>query len=225
MKKLFYGLLAAATTAATVVIPALADPDIPKWKTLNSMGCMMLRECTEGVIKINSIADIEKYYGPNYNSAPIRNEFNAIIKHLNTIGVEVFLADQKYFPPLNRGVYNTQGNKFFLNDSYMDKPGTLMAVTRHEGWHVAQDCMAAGVENNFIAVIYDDDQIPQFYRDMAERNYPESVRPWEQGALWAGHTADVTEEALAVCASGTPMWEVYNPTPMTLEWLEKEGHI
>ena len=222
MKKLFYGLIASLALSAPVVGSELI---VNGWRSYDSMGCMMLRECTDGVVKIKTIEDIRSYYGgrPNYDA--VASEFNRILAHLDTIGVEVFLADEKYFPPLNRGVYHTHGNKFFLNDSYMDRPGTLMAVTRHEGWHVAQDCMAAGVDNKFIAVIYDDNKIPFFYRDLAERTYPEPARPWEQGALWAGHTADVTEEALAVCASGEPMWETYEPTPLTRQWLLDQGHI
>lgn len=222
MKKLFYGLIASLTLSA----PVLADSSLVNgWRTYDSMGCMLLRECTDGVIKITSIEDVKSYYNGRPNYDRIVSEFNQILAHLDEIGVEVFLADEKYFPPLNRGVYHTHGNKFFLNDSYMDNPGTLIAVTRHEGWHVAQDCMAAGVDNNFIAVIYDDDKIPFFYRDMAERNYPGPARPWEQGALWAGHTEGVTEQALAVCSSGTPMWEVYEPTPLTRQWLLDQGHI
>ena len=222
MKKLFYGLIASLALSAPVVGSELITQG---WKTYDSMGCMMLRECTDGVVKVRSIADVKAYYNgvPNYDR--VAGEFNQILAHLDEIGVEVFLADEKYFPPLNRGVYHTHENKFFLNDSYMDRPGTLMAVTRHEGWHVAQDCMAAGVENNFIAVIYDDDKIPAFYQDMAERNYPPLARPWEQGALWAGHTEGVTEQALAVCASGRPMWETYEPTPLTRQWLFDQGHI
>lgn len=223
MKKLFYGLIATLSLSS----PVIADQDLVRgWNTNSSMGCMMLRECTEGVVKIKNVQDVKKYYNDVYlNYDAVADELNSILALLDSIGVEVFLADEKYFPPFNRGVYHTHGNKFFLNASYMKTPGTLMAVVRHEGWHVAQDCMAAGVDNNFIAVIYDDHQIPQFYRDMAERTYPEPARPWEQEALWAGHQSDVTLQALQACAAPAPMWDVYEPTPMTREWLIREGHL
>ena len=34
----------------------------------------------------------------------------------------------------------------------------------------------------------------------------------------------MTAEALEVCAAG-PMWEVYKPTPLTLQWLKKNGYV
>ena len=222
MKKLFYGLIASLALSAPVVGSELITKG---WRTNDSLGCMLLRECTDGVVKINSIADVKAYYDGLFDYDTIGPEFNKILAHLDAIGVEVFLAPEKYFPPMNRGVYHAKQNKFFLNDDYMTREGALMATVRHEGWHVAQDCMAAGVENTFLAVIYDDDQIPYYYREMAERRYPPSARPWEQEAIWAGYTANVTEQALAACASDRPMWETYEPTPMTREWLVNEGHI
>ena len=47
----------------------------------------------------------------------------------------VFLADMRYFPVGHRGVYHTVGNNFFLNVAHMHRPGTMMSVMRHEGWH------------------------------------------------------------------------------------------
>jgi len=220
MKKIIMSLLAAVTMSA----PALADPQLTKgFNTMDSMGCMLLQECTDGVEEVFSINDIAyKYPAGDYNI--VADEFNRMLVALNQVGVKVFLADQKYFPTMHRGVYHTVGNNFFLNERYMDSPATLMMVMRHEGWHAAQDCMAGTIENSLIAIIKPEDEVPMIWRVLAERTYPESAVPWEAEAQWAGRTENMTMDALAACAGGA-MWEVYDPTPLTREYLEKEGYI
>ena len=52
---------------------------------------------------------------------------------------------------------------------------------------------------------------------------PSSI-PWEAEATWAGKTEGMTMKALQACAAGN-MWEVYKPTPLTEQWLRKEGYI
>ena len=136
----------------------------------------------------------------------------------------MFLADAKYFPHTHRGVYHTVGNNFFLNRKYMGKPGVLMQVMRHEGWHAAQDCMAGTIDNSLIAIILPEDDVPMIWRVMAERTYPEHAVPWEAEAGWAGRTENMTKDALAACATGK-MWEIYEPTPLTRKYLEDNGYI
>ena len=143
---------------------------------------------------------------------------------LNRVGVNVFLADQKYFPIGHRGVYHTVGNNFFLNKNHMGRPHILMSVMRHEGWHAAQDCMAGSIENSLIAIIKPEDEVPMVWRVLAKRTYPPHAVPWEAEASWAGKTEGMTMKALEACATGK-MWEVYEPTPLTREYLEKEGFI
>ena len=107
----------------------------------------------------------------------------------------------------------------------MGKPGTLMMVMRHEGWHAAQDCMAGTINNSMIAIIMDEDKVPKIWQEIATDTYrfqPGAI-PWEKEAFWAGKTENMTMNALAACARGN-MWEVYPPTPMTNEWLEKNGY-
>ena len=202
----------------------MAEPIDPEdYKTPHAMGCMMVLDCTDGVVEVTSLADVEEFYGTSYSAIP-REEFDDIVKLSNEVGVKVYLAPGKYFPAGHRGVYYTLGNDFFLNQDYMDKPGTLMSVLRHEGWHAVQDCMAGGIENNYMGVLYTNDEVPEFYRELAERTYPSSVVPWEQEAGWAGRTEGMTRTALAACAAG-PMWESIEPTPMTTEWLEENGYL
>ena len=203
--------------------PVMADPEVKGWRTYDSMGCMLLGECTDDIQQVKSIRDIQKYY-PRDNYGDVASEFDSILRALDLIGVKVFLADEKYFPPGHRGVYHTVSNNFFLNTDFMNEQGVLMSVMRHEGWHAAQDCMAGTIDNSMIAIIKPEDSIPQFWRDMAQRIYPESAVPWEAEASWAGRTEAVTAKALDACATGK-MWEVYEPTPMTREWLVENGFI
>jgi hypothetical protein len=147
-----------------------------------------------------------------------------MLHSLNQVGVNVFLADSKYFPHGHRGVYHTVSNNFFLNKDFMGKPNVLMMVMRHEGWHAAQDCMAGTIDNSLIAIIMPEDEVPMIWRVMAERTYPKSALPWEAEAGWAGRTENMTMNALAACAGGN-MWEVYEPTPLTRQYLQDAGYL
>ena len=147
-----------------------------------------------------------------------------MLSSLSRVGVNVFLADSKYFPPGHRGVYHTVGNNFFLNKDHVGRPHVLMSVMRHEGWHAAQDCMAGSIKNKMIAIIKPEEEVPMIWRTLAERTYPPHAVPWEAEATWAGKTEGMTEKALAACADGN-MWEVYEPTPLTRKYLEESGYI
>ena len=221
MKKIIASLLASAALTTPVFADPLKDSE---YFTMHSMGCMLLQECIDEVEEITSILDVSSQYSNTDAFYSVANEFNNMLSSLNAIGVKVFLADQKYFPVSHRGVYHTVGNNFFLNKAFMGRPNVLMSVMRHEGWHAAQDCMAGTIDNSFIAIIKPEDEVPMFWRDMVESAYPESSWPWEKEATWAGKTEGMTSDALAACANGN-MWEVYEPTPLTREYLVKEGYI
>jgi len=221
MKKIIMSVLAVAALST----PALADSKITKgYNTMDSMGCMLLRECTDDVVEVFSLLDISSKYSNTEEFTPVANEFNNMLVSLNQVGVKVFLADEKYFPAGHRGVYHTVSNNFFLNKDFMGKPGTLMMVMRHEGWHAAQDCMAGTIDNSLIAIIMPEDEVPMIWRVLAERTYPKSALPWEAEAGWAGRTENMTMNALAACAGGK-MWEVYEPTPLTRKYLVDFGYI
>ncbi len=223
--------LAALAAAAAVALPALSDPQgergeiVKGFHTYDSMGCMLLRECTEDVNKVESIASIADYY-PDSDFTGVANEFHGMLLALEQVGVNVFLADTRYFPVGHRGVYHTVGNNFFLNTAFMHRPNVLMSVMRHEGWHAAQDCMAGTIKNSMIAIIMDEEKVPQLWQDIASKTYEfqPSAIPWEKEAFWAGKTAGMTQDALESCARGT-MWTDYEPTPMTREWLVKNGYL
>ena len=199
------------------------SPDDVKPFTSAAMGCMLLGECTEGVDKIVSMLDIATEY-PDTNYMPVTQEFNYMLTMLSDVGVNVYLADEKWFPVGNRGVYHTVTNNIFLNRAFMHRTSTLMSVMRHEGWHVAQDCMAGTIDNSMIAIIMSEESVPSIWRNLAEKTYPKSAVPWEAEAGWAGRTEHMTANALNACAAGE-MWNEYLPTPMTREWLVKNGYI
>ena len=191
--------------------------------TMDAMGCMILRECVDGVVEIRTMLDIAKVY-PKSNFIPVTAEFNYMLSQLDEVGVKVFLADEKYFPPGHRGVYHTVSNNFYLNKAFMHRPHVLMTVMRHEGWHAAQDCMAGSIKNSMIAIIHPEEDVPKIWRKIVEDSYPDSAVPWEAEATWAGKTEGMTAKALSACAAGN-MWEVYEPTPLTRKWLREKGYI
>ena len=221
MKKIILSLLASAALVAPVSADPLKDSE---YFTMHSMGCMLLQECTDEIEEITSILDVSSQYSNTEQFYSVADEFHSMLVSLNQIGVRVFLANEKYFPVSHRGVYHTVGNNFFLNKAFMGRPNVLMSVMRHEGWHAAQDCMAGTIDNSLIAIIKPEDEVPMLWREMVESAYPESAWPWEKEATWAGKTEGMTSDALAACANGN-MWEVYEPTPLTREYLVKEGYI
>tara|TARA_Y100000004_G_scaffold55612_1_gene61895 strand:+ start:1318 stop:1986 length:669 start_codon:yes stop_codon:yes gene_type:complete len=191
--------------------------------TMDAMGCMLLKECTKDVEKITSSDDLRAAF-PDSDWSYIADEFDKIMSSFAKIGVDVHLADQKYFPVGHRGVYHTVSNHFYLNRAYVHRPHVLMSVVRHEGWHAAQDCMAGSINNNMIAIIRNEEDVPGIWKEMVKRTYPPHAQPWEAEATWAGKTENMTQEALDSCARGT-MWTDYQPTPMTGEWLRENGYI
>jgi hypothetical protein len=200
------------------------DSKITKgYHTMDAMGCMLMKECTDKVERINSSIDLMNAF-PDADWDPVKDEFDQIMIAFKQIGVHVHLAPEKYFPVGHRGVYHTVSNHFYLNRRYMSRPHILMSVVRHEGWHAAQDCMAGTIKNSLIAIIKPEDQVPEIWRVMAERTYPKSAVPWEAEASWAGKTEGMTQKALEACATGA-MWNIYEPTPLTRKYLVEEGYI
>ena len=226
MKKILFSLLGISVVNTAVIagtaISTWAKPT-KGYYTMDAMGCMILQECKDNVRRINSIDDIANNY-PDFNFDVVANEFNSIVKDFNRIGVGVFLADSKYFPPGHRGVYHTVSNNFYLNDAFMHRPSTLMTVMRHEGWHAAQDCMAGSIENSLVAIILPEESVPKLWREMVEDTYPKHSVPWESEAMWAGKTEGMTAKALSACATGK-MWTIYPPTPLTKKWLIENNYI
>ena len=194
--------------------------------TYDAMGCMLLGECTDGVDEVISTLDVSSEYVDPERYTSVALEFNNMVMALNQVGSKVYLADAKYFPHGHRGVYHTVSNNLFLNRAYMGRPEVMMTVVRHEGWHAAQDCMAGTINNNMIAIIKDEEDVPMIWQELVKDTYktmPHAI-PWEKEAYWAGKTEGMTMKALQSCARGQ-MWTDYQPTPLTGEWLRKHGYI
>jgi hypothetical protein len=218
--------VAPPTTTGLPVAPptgGMFDKITKGYYTHDAMGCMLLKECTDGVQKIYSSGDLRAAY-PDSDWGVVSAEFDRIMVAFSQIGVDVHLADEKYFPPGHRGVYHTVSNHFYLNKSFMHRPHVLMSVVRHEGWHAAQDCMAGSIKNGLVAIIKNEEDVPMIWRTMAERTYLGAAVPWEAEAGWAGRTEGMTQKALESCARGT-MWTDYEPTPLTREWLVENGYL
>ena len=217
-------LLTAISLGAAHTALANEDKITQGFKSYDSMGCMLLRECKEDVEEVYSLLDISSQYPNTEEFTPVAIEFNMMLVAMNQIGIKVFLADERYFPVMHRGVYHTVSNNVYLNKKYMGDPGTLMMLMRHEGWHAAQDCMAGTIDNSMIAIIMPEESVPMLWRVLAERTYPESAVPWEAEAQWAGRTEGMTKKALESCARGE-MWNDYKPTPLTYKWLKENNYV
>jgi hypothetical protein len=194
------------------------------YKSMDAMGCMLVRECTNDVNEVYSLLDISSQYDNTEEFTPVAQEFNTMLMAMHQVGIKVYLADDRYFPIGHRGVYHTVTNNVYLNRFYMGNPAILMTLMRHEGWHAAQDCMAGTIENSLIAIIKPEEEVPMIWRVMAERTYPEHSVPWEAEAQWAGKTQHMTMEALQSCARGS-MWTDYKPTPLTYKWLKENNYV
>ena len=217
--------LTAALASAAFCMPVVAQPEVPEY-SYAALGCMKLEECTIGVYELTSVDWlIEMTNNPGFED--YREEIESLLASLDKVGVRVFVAEGPNFPKTHRGVYYTDNNTFYLNLNFVQYEEVFMEVMRHEGWHAAQDCMAGSIDNSMIAVIHMPDEVPQQYHLDAELRYgmlePKAI-PWEREALWAGSTPGMTEDALASCASDTPMWHTYDPTPKTAWWLEENGY-
>ena len=225
MNKLRDAIIASALLGMAHGVAFAGEDKITKgYNSMDAMGCMLVRECTKDVEEVHSLLDISAEYTNTEEFTPVAAEFNTMLQAMNAVGIKVFLADQRYFPHMHRGVYHTVSNNVYLNRKYMDDPTTLMMVMRHEGWHAAQDCMAGSIKNNLIAIIKPEEDVPMLWRVMVERTYPASAVPWEAEAQWAGRTENMTMEALQSCARGT-MWTDYEPTPLTYKWLKENNYV
>lgn len=217
MKKLLLGLAIFAGMGTSVLA---ANPPLKGYNTHDSMGCMMLRDCKEGVEEITNW----KEFGVS-GYEPFADELNAIFAGLNKSGIKVFLADEKYFVHNARGLYYVLGNNMFLNKAYIYNPLRMVKVVRHESWHAAQDCMAGTLDNTYTAVILQDGVVSDWILRGAERTYPAGAVPYEAEAMYASFHPGLVVQALEACANDTPMWEQFAPTPLTEQWLIRNGFI
>jgi ribosomal protein L39E len=219
MKKLF----AAFGLSLTLAFPAFANslekkqPTVPAY-SLAAMGCMILRECTEGVEQFTP--DSAFLSGKEFDN--FRTEIKSILVALNKLDVPVYIGPSRYFTPRTIGLYKPEYNRFFINESLIQDPREFLGTLRHEGWHTVQDCMGGGLKTAFMAQVHQDSEIPAWVMKMTKLSYESMGQsravPWEADANWAEEQANVTAQKLEMCAKG-PLWEQIRPTPLTMEWL------
>ena len=65
--------------------------------SMDAMGCMLLKECTDDVEKINSSLDLRAAF-PDSDWNAVEDEFDMIMIAFRQIGVDVHIADERYFP-------------------------------------------------------------------------------------------------------------------------------
>ena len=113
MKRFLPTLLAALSLGTAHVALANEDKITKGFYSMDAMGCMLLRECTEGVEEVFSLLDVSSQYEDPERYTFASLEFNTLLMTLRRIGIKVYLADEKYFPVNHRGVYHTVSNNFF----------------------------------------------------------------------------------------------------------------
>jgi len=148
------------------------------------LSCLYSRWCRNNVELIKNIDDVKKEF-PNDNYDNIADEFNQLINNLKRFRVKVFLADKKYFPEKTIGLYNTRNNNIYLNKKYMHNEVQLIRTSRHEAWHVAQDCKT-GIRSEGLGLIL-------------HRRYIPEVVDYERGAIIASRNKGMAEAALESC--------------------------
>jgi hypothetical protein len=216
MKKLV-SLLSVALLALPVSAESIkASHPVVKDYSISAMGCMILLDCYEGIEKISP----DKDFGERF--IIFKDEIKRILTGLDRLGIEIYLANEKYFTRGTIGLYKPDYNRLFISKALLDDPREFLGTVRHEGWHTVQDCMGGGIETAFMAQVHQDSEIPDWLRKMVERTYSFAgmgrAVPWEVDANWAEEQSNVTAEKLEMCAKG-PLWEQIKPTPLTKEWL------
>ena len=219
MKKFFTAIglsltLVAPSFATTVV---KKQPTVPAY-SLAAMGCMILRECTDGVEQLTP--DSKLLEDKSFDA--FREEIRKILTELDKLGVPVYVGPSRYFTPRTVGLYKPEYNRFFVNEELLKDPREFLGTMRHEGWHVVQDCMGGGLKTSFMAQVHQDAEIPAWVMKSTRLAYESMGQsravPWEADANWAEEQSNVTAQRLEMCAKG-PLWEQMRPTPMTMEWL------
>jgi hypothetical protein len=216
-------LLTAIGLSLTLALPAVASslekkqPTVPA-HSLAAMGCMILRECTEGVEQLTP--DSNALLSASFD--PFREEIKSILTALNKVNVPVYVGQSRYFTPRTVGLYKPKYNRFFVNEDLLRDPREFLGTMRHEGWHVVQDCMGGGIETSFMAQVHQDSEIPSWVMKSTRLAYESMMQsravPWEADANWAEEQSNQTAKYLEMCAKGS-LWEQVRPTPMTMEWL------
>ena len=192
------------------------------------MGCLILGECKEGVVEVKSLKDVETYYSRYLGD---RKEFDAILTELNKAGSKVYIINTHWsifllvivVSIIQSDSISYQGRIYEHVHKYQ------MSVMRHEGCRIGymqhRIVWDGTINNNIIALIMSEDKVPEIWQEMVRRTYPQICMCPMGEKRTTGKTEGMTlDQALKACNTGA-MWEVYEPTPLTREYLIKEGYI
>jgi hypothetical protein len=113
----------------TLVFPAFANSIEKKQPTvlpysLAAMGCMILRECTEGVEQFTP----ESIFLSGKEFDTFREEIKSILAGLNKLNVPVYVGPTRYFTPRTVGLYKPEFNRFFVNEELLKDPREFLGT-------------------------------------------------------------------------------------------------
>ena len=97
MKKLITAI-GLSLSLSVPVIAASTEPEV-KPHSLNALGCMILLECKDGIERLTP--DSKIFEAKEFDL--FRAEIKRILTVLDKLNVPVYLAPNKYFPPLKIG--------------------------------------------------------------------------------------------------------------------------
>ena len=98
MKNYVIGLLTALSLGTAHVALANEDKITKGFYTMDAMGCMLLRECTDGVDEVFSLLDISSQYENPERYTPVALEFNRMLMAMNQVGSKCFLLMRSISP-------------------------------------------------------------------------------------------------------------------------------
>jgi hypothetical protein len=154
-------IIAALGISLSMALPVSAAKLIPTQPTVKShslaaMGCMILRECTEGIELLT--ASYPAFKEKDFDL--FREEIISILNAMEKVNVPIYIAPTRYFTPRTIGLYKPDYNRLFINEELLKDPREFLGTLRHEGWHVVQDCMGGGIKTSFMAQVHQDSEIP-----------------------------------------------------------------
>lgn len=219
-----FSLSVAMPVWASAVSPISASPTEPKVRkhSHDALGCAILLECKNGVERVTVNYDFGSKQTEHLE------EIKRIVKGLDNLNIEFYIADEFYFPHNTNGIYKPNLNRLVIRKDLLENNKEFIQTLRHEGWHVVQDAMAGGVNNSFIAQVHQDKEIPEVLKLRTQLVYGAAGQTagmdWEIDAnvaeLQPGKTAKYLEMAAV-----KPLWDQVEPTPMTKEWLIGCGYM
>ena len=146
--------------------------------------------------------DIEAYYQDDHS--PMRSEkLRPSLVVWTLLELRCLSPDVRYFPFNTRGVYYTDDNQLFLNDNFMVRPNTSCLFFVMKGMPLR----IAWQEASTTLIIHNEEDVlgcAVMLRDTYDENDSIHLRLFQAEAFWAGHTEDMTLDALgSLCLSHT----------------------